>query len=336
MRMRLFVVFAFLLAPMMVQAQLFEPGNVIFADPFYSPDGQIVELNIDGNEAEVINVIRWDLEDTDRRRALGLDVDPEGVVWVGITAVFEPDPENEYPDGIGEMLRIDSEGNQQLFMADIIKITHLAAIGPGEVVVNSNVDDQDVAWRYKIADGDITEWSDYVKGGHGEALLLPDGRLLMGDANNPGIHVYDKEEGGEPTGVFYNDDRVVRSLTYNDEIGSVVASLGDQSTLVRISLDGELEEEYNAVEDGFTGIWGIAQIPGTTNFVVGNHDVPELLNKFGVFDATDLNAGPRIIDITSGFEQAGLEADASFRSFFNMAVVPGGEFPSDVSEWAIY
>lgn len=331
--------FVLLLLPCTSQAQLFEPGNVIFADPFYSPDGQIVELSITGNEAEVVNVVRWPLDDTDRRRALGLDVDPNGNVWVGLTAAFGDD--SDFPEGIGEILRIDSEGNQNIWMTDIIKVTFLTAIGPDEVIVNSNVADGNLAFGYKIEGDQMTGVTEFIKSGYGEALKLPDGRILMGDNAAPGIHVYD-ETGGEPTGLFSEvanaegEARVVRSMTYNEEIGAVIASLSDQSTLVRVNMDGEVEEEYNAVEDGFTGLWGIAQIPGTTQFIAANHDVAELANQFGIFDANDISAGPRLIEITSGFTEAGLDEGTAFRSFFNLAVVPGAEFPTDVETWQVY
>ncbi|MDX9752934.1 MAG: hypothetical protein RBU29_03185 [bacterium] len=318
------------------QAELFSPGNVIFADPFYSPDGQIVELKITGNEAEVINVVRWDLADTLRRRALGLDVDPNGTVFVGITATWENNPENPYPEGIGEVLRIDKQGNQTFYMTDIVKTTYLSAIGVDEVVVSSNVaSDQHLAYRYKFSGTETSEWSEYNKGSHGEALRLPDGRLLFGDNTKSGIHIYDLA-GGEPTGVFYDDGRTVRSLSYNDKIGAVIASLQDQRTILRIGLDGVLQEEYNATNDGFTAIWGIAQIPGTTNFITGNHDVAGMASVLGVFNALDLAAGPRLITITSGFANAGLPEGTTFRSFFNMAVVPGAEFPPSVDAWSLF
>ena len=328
------------IAPLMSQAQLFEPGNVIFADPFYEPDGQIVELKITGNEAEIINVVRWDLGDTDRRRALGLDVDPNGIVWVGLTAAFGDD--GEYPEGIGEILRIDHEGNQQIFSTDVLKVTFLTAIGPDEVIIQSNSTvDGNFALGYKVEDGEVVDSPYYEKTGYGEALLLPDGRLLMGDNVTGGILLFDKA-GGVSTGMFSEvldadgNSRTVRSLTYNDEIGAVVASLQDQHTFLRINLDGEIEEEYNGTDDGFTGVWGIAQIPGTTQFITGNHNVVELANTLAIFDANDLAAGPRLIEITSGFEQAGLEEGTSFQSFFNIAVVPGAEFPVGLAEWQLF
>ncbi len=326
-------------APLMTQAQLFEPGNVIFADPFYSPDGQIVELKITGNEAEVINVVRWDLGDTDRRRALGLDVDPSGNVWVGLTAAYGDD--SEFPEGIGEILRIDSQGNQQIFQTDITKVTFLTAVGTDEVIIQSNVATDNFALGYKVENGEVVDSPYYEKTGYGEALLLPDGRLLMGDHVTGGILLFDKA-GGASTGMFSEvlgadgNARTVRSLTYNNEIGAVIASLQDQHTFLRINLNGEIEEEYNGTADGFTGVWGVAQIPGTTQFITGNHNVADLANTLAIFDANDLAAGPRLIEITSGFEQAGLEAGTSFQSFFNIAVVPGAEFPVGLAEWQLF
>ncbi len=333
---KLFIIVCLLGIPFTGWTQLFVPGNVIFADPFFLPDGQIVELKITGDEAEVVNVVRWDLQGAVRRRALGLDIDPAGQVWVGVT--WTGDAESEYPEGIGQALRIKRDGTQDTWDLDILKSTHLAALETDVVMVNSNVGDQDIAQRLDVTSGDPV-LTDFVKTGHGEALKLPDGRILMGQTD-PGILVFD--DAGNQTGVFFDDgETAFRSLTYNDEIGAVVASSQDQHTLMRISLDGELEETYDASDPlgtgvGFTSIWGIAQIPGSTQIIIGNHNVEALANTMGIFDGLDLASGPRLIEITSGFEQAGLDPGTSFRSFFNMAVVPGAEFPSNVEQWELY
>lgn len=172
----------------------------------------------------------------------------------------------------------------------------------------------------------------FNKTGHGEALMLPDGRLLMGDNGTPGIHIYDLS-GGDPTGLFYDDERTVRSLTYNDQIGAVIALLQDQHTLLRISMAGELEEEYDAEWDQFRNLWGVAQIPGTTNIILGSHDIDDTYNMMAIYNALDFASGARIIEINSGFEAAGLASDFIFRSFFNAAVVP--EF-APVGTWELY
>jgi len=319
------VLFCICLSPLFCSAQLFSPGNIIFADPFFTPDGQIVELRINDPdsalpEAEIINVIGWELpEGAVRRRALGLDVDPNGNVWVGITTTG--DAESEFPLGIGEALRIEPDGTQTFFTTDLIKATHLAAIGPNQVILNSNAgDDENLAQLVDVTSGEAVLTS-FNKTGHGEALLLPDGRLLMGDGGAAGIHIYDLS-GGDPTGIFYNDDRTVRALTYNDEIGSVIALLQDGHTLLRISLDGALEEEYDAEPDGFSGMWGVAQIPGTTNIVLGAHNVAESFNEIAIYPALDLSSSLKVVQITTGFESVGLDPEFQFRSFFNIAVVP--------------
>lgn len=333
---RLFVILCVCALPLTSWSQLFEPGNVIFADPFYAPDGQIVELKITGDEAEVVNVVRWDLDGALRRRALGLDVDPSGQVWVGVT--WTGDADSEFPEGIGQALRIKSDGTQNSWDLDIIKSTHLAALDTDVVVVNSNSGDQDIAQRLDVSNGDPI-FTDFIKSGHGEALKLPDGRILMGQTA-PGILVFD--DNGNQTGVFYDDGATAfRSLTYNNDIGAVITSSQDQHTIMRISLDGELEESYDATDpfgtgEGFTSLWGIAEIPGTAQIIMGNHNVAALANTLGIMDALNLAAGPRLIKITSGFEQAGLDENTAFKSFFNVAVVPGAEFPTDVSQWNLY
>jgi hypothetical protein len=129
---KVWMLFMFMgLAVFAAQADLFAPGNVIFADPNYNPgaeNGQVVELKITGNSAAIVNVIRWSLDDADRRRPLGIDVDPNGTVWVGITAAFGDS--QEFPEGIAEILRIEPNGTQTFFWSDITKGTYLAAIDP--------------------------------------------------------------------------------------------------------------------------------------------------------------------------------------------------------------
>ncbi|MBN2329130.1 MAG: hypothetical protein JXR73_18465 [Candidatus Omnitrophica bacterium] len=324
------------LLPIVAQADLFAPGNVIFADPNYNAgaeNGQVVELKINGDSAEIVNVVRWNLDNATRRRPLGIDVDPNGTVWVGLTAAFGDT--QEFPEGIAEILRIDPDGTQTFVTADIIKGTYLAALGPNEVYISSNAADASTPFRYVIENGEITDRAEFQKSGDGEALRLPDGRLLQGDSGAPGIHIFD-DAGGPPIGMFYNGDKTVRSLTYNDQIGSVIASLHDQVTLQRISLDGELEEEHNAGDDGFGNLWGIAQVPGSTNIIMGSHNIDENRNRFALYNALDLAAGPRIITIDSGFVENDLPADYTFRSLFNMAVIPGGEIPSGLDIWELF
>jgi hypothetical protein len=321
--------------PLSGWSQLFEPGNLIFADPFYTPDGQIVEMHVnDDDTATIINAVRWELDGANRRRALGLDVDPAGNVWVGIT--WTGDADSDFPEGIGQALRIEKDGTQTTWDLDIIKATLTAAIGVNDVIINSNAGDANVAQRVQVdANGNAT-FTDFNKVGYGEALRLPDGRIAMGDNGDSGIILYN-ETGGDPIGKLYDDGRTVRSLTYNPEIGSIVASLQDQHTLLRISLDGQLEEEFDTTADGFVNLWGIAQIPGTTNIILASHDAAAAYNEIGIYNALDLQEFPRVIAITGGFENAGLPADHVFRSFFNLAVVPaatsGG---SKVNGWSLY
>ncbi len=328
---KIFVFLCLAAIPFTGWTQLFEPGNVIFTDPSFSPDGQIVELKITGNEAEVVNVVRWDLDGALRRRALGLDIDPSGQVWVGLT--WTGDTDSEFPEGIGQALRIKSDGTQDSWDLDIIKSTHLAALDTDVVMINSNAGDADIAQKLDVSSGDPI-FTDFVKSGHGEALKLPDGRILMGQTA-PGILVFDTD--GNQTGVFYDDGETeFLSLTYNEEIGVVITSSQDQKTIMRISLDGQLEESYDTSDPFDTGqLWSIATIPGTSSIITGYH-LTDLVNTLAIFDASNLAAGPRLITITSGFEQAGLSEDTAFRSTFNVAVVPGAEFPTDVDEWSLY
>lgn len=327
------------------QDLLFEPGNLIFADPF---DDQIIEISFDLDaavpgeflNAEIVNAVQWDLAGFERRRPLGLDIDPNGNVWVGVTATG--DTEAEFPLGLGQALRIERDGTQSTFNTDLIKITFLAATSANQVIVGSNVGDQNdvlggpdqsFAQMVEITN-DGAELTTFNKSSYGEALRLPDGTLLMGDNGLPGIHIYE-ETGGDSIGVFYDDGRNFQSLTYVEAIDSIVA-LSQDSTLVRISMDGEMEEEFDTSDDGFTGLWGIADIPGTNRIIVGSHNVGAVFNQLGIFLADDF-AGefPTVVDITSGFEEVGLPIDHVFRSFFNLALVPE-EVQVPVSDWSIF
>lgn len=333
-----FVCLVVCLLPLSGWAQLFEPGNLIFADPFYSPDGQIVELQLnDDDTATIINTVKWELDGAVRRRALGLDVDPAGNVWVGITWTGTAAADNPHPEGIGQIMRIEKNGTLMSWDLDLIKSTHTAAIGVNDVIVNSNAqDDQNLAQRVQVdANGNAT-LTDFNKTQHGEALILPDGRIAMGDNGDSGIILYDAT-GGDSVGKLFDDGRTIRSLTYNPEIGSIVASLQDQHTLLRISLDGVLEEEYDTANDGFNNLWGVAHIPGTSNIILGSHDIDETYNEVAIYNALDFTEFPRVIAVTDGFEDVGLDAGHVFRSFFNMAIVPEvTDDGSDIDTWSLY
>lgn len=328
------------LITLVASAELFSPGNVVFTDPVFSPDGRIVELKITGNEAEIVNVVRWNLDDTTRRRALGLTIDPNGVVLVGITTTYDGQ-DNPFPEGIGEILRIDKEGNQKFFTTDVIKSVFLTAVGPDEFILNSNaVADATTAYQYKIEGNELKTVATFNKTGSGEALQLPDGRILMADTATAGILIYDAK-GGDKTGVFAGlldangAGRFVRTLTYCKALNAVIATLVDGATLIRLDLNGNIEEEFNATTSGFTGIWGVAEIPDSSDLIVSNHNITGMANKFGIFDGKNLSAGPRIITISKGFEKAGLAADTQFASLFNISVIPGKN-SSDIQTWDIY
>ncbi len=326
-------------------ALLFEPGNLIFADPF---DDQIIEISFDLEaavpgeflDAGIVNAVRWDLGGWERRRPLGLDIDPNGNIWVGITSTG--DTEAEFPLGLGEALRVERDGTQSFFTTDTIKITFLAATGSNEVIVQSNTGeqndtfgglDQEFAQMVKVTSDEV-DIRTFNKSGYGEALRLPDGTLLMGDNGAPGIHIYE-DTGGDPVGVFYDDGRNFQSLTYVEEIDSIIA-LNQGNTLVRLSMDGTLEEEFDTSGDGFTGLWGVADIPGADRIIIGSHNVGAVFNQLGIYKASDF-AGefPTVVDILSGFEDVDLPADHVFRSFFNLALVPS-EVESNVGDWSVF
>lgn len=335
-----FWLFALCIAPFAAYAQLFTPGNIVIADPFYNAgaeNGQVVELRIEGDSAEIVQAIRWERDWADRRRPLPLDVDAEGNIWVGITSSTD-DPETEFPLGIGEVIRIAPDGSQTIYFSSIDKMTFLTVTGPNEVIASSNGADANFANLMRIEGDDVVHEEYFNKTSYGEAIRLPDGRLLMADNGNSGIHIF-VDGTSNSTGKLYDDGRNFRSLTYNDEIGAVIAMLTNEQTLLRISLDGELEDEYDAGADGFTNCWDIEQIPGQAAFMIANHNIGAdnpMRNVIGVYNALDLQEPPRLIRINAGFANIGAADTFTFRSIFNMAMIPGADFPVSVETWNVY
>jgi hypothetical protein len=173
-----------------------------------------------------------------------------------------------------------------------------------------------ICYRVRVDEQKILDVTEFIVSqkvnSFGEALELPDGRILIGASEDDGISIFDKS-GGEPVGKFVASGRY-RSLTYCKQLNAVLAVGSDQRTLYRFDLQGNLEEQTDAGNYLFTNLWGVAAIPGTTKIIVGSHDgPPETRNFVGIFDAANLADPPQELEIVG---------DVVFRSLFNIAVYP--------------
>ncbi|MEW6237754.1 MAG: hypothetical protein AB1656_20400 [Candidatus Omnitrophota bacterium] len=335
MKKALFVMMVLSLAPLSGWTQFFTPGNVIFADPV---DDRVVELKLSGGFAEIVQIVTWPLGDMSRRRPLGLDISPDGTVWVAVTGVPKSATEAvEFPTGRAEVLRITGDGKQTFFGTPANKGTFLSTSNSGEVFIMSNAIETtpSIQYRIQVQGDEISEITEFILSQslnfYGEALELPDGRILMGSNGEDGILVF-SQDGGAPTGKFVQTNRY-RSLTYIPENQKIIALRTDQSTIDRFDLNGTLEDTINAADYLYPSLWGTARIPGTTKFLVGSHNGPAATkNYIGVFDAANFDNPPEEYVIT-GFEKVGLAADHQFGSLFNMASVV--QF-TPVASWELY
>lgn len=309
--------------PALGWCQYFKPGNILFADP---TGDQVIELTLKPatGEAEIIKAVKWPLGDTSRRRPLGLDISPNGDVWVGITGVPTSATEAvEFPTGRGEALRIAPDGKQTFYILPINKATFLSTFRPNEVYVMSN--DIKTApssqWRIRVDGDQIVEETEFIVSQsvnfYGEALELGDGRVLIANSGTDGIQVYDRS--GKQTGMFVTTGRF-RSLTYIPELDKIIALGNDQQTISRFNMQGNLEESVNANDFFYPSLWGIARMPGTTKIILGSHNGPaNTKNYIGVFDAANLQNPPEEY-LISGLANAGLPDSHLFASLFNIGV----------------
>lgn len=321
-------------------AQPFEPGHVLFADPGSGGD-QVVELELhDDGTAEIISLVQWPLLDTKRRRPLGLDVAPDGTAWVGVTG--EPTSvteEVQFPTGRVEVIALRPDGTQQSYLnvAPTNKATFLSTFHPNEVFIMSNSiqEGPSIHFRVRMNDTEVTEVTEFIVSQEtnffGEALELPDGRILIGSSGSDGIQIFD-QDGGEAIGMFVEENRY-RSLTYIPEINRILALRTDQSSIDRMDLEGNIEDTLVAADWFYPNLWGVARMPGTTKFLIGSHNGPEATQNFiGIFDASDFSKEPEEHEIV-GFENVGLPPDHRFVSLFNMAVTIE---PTYIDEWSVF
>ncbi|MBD3267672.1 hypothetical protein GF373_13465 [bacterium] len=341
MKKGLFVLGVLLLLPAICSAQLFTPGNVVFADPV---DDRIVELSLNDStmEAELVQILDWPLLDTKRRRPLGLDISPTGTVFVGVTG--EPTSvteEVEFPTGRVEIVAFRPDGTREdyLNVAPTNKATFLSCYAPNEVFVMSNAQDAEMSYFYRVrVDGEkVVETTEFLlselENVYGEALQLPDGRILASGQNgdDPGIKVFD-QDGGEPVGYFVEEGNF-RSLAYIPELDKIIALRTDQQTIARFDMEGNIEDELNLGDLFYPNLWGVAHIPGTTRIIFGSHNGPAATrNYIGTIDVSDF-ASQIEEYLISGFESVGLDPGHQFNSLFNMAVVTE---PTQIMGWDLY
>ncbi|MBN2327822.1 MAG: hypothetical protein JXR73_11770 [Candidatus Omnitrophica bacterium] len=219
------------------QMQPFTPGNLVLVD---ASDDMLIEVDLpdspDALEAQVVQVVRWDLGDTSRRRPLGMAFDTNGTCYVGITGVPTSATEAvEYPAGRGEILRILPDGTQDFFVLseEVTKGTWISSYAPNEVFVMSNEPPSPPpshSFRFRFSGNeiiDITTFdvSETVKDtgnfSSGKALVLPDGSILIPSEMDNRINIYEST-GGAPVGSIPTE-KAYRSLAYLEGSNELLA-----------------------------------------------------------------------------------------------------------------
>lgn len=247
----------FLLCASWVSAAPFTPGNIVLSD---AAEDRLIEVALNGEKAVVVQVVTWELGDTLRRRPLGVDFDPNGTCYVGITGVPASATEvAEMPEGRGEILRILPDGTQQFFVlpATINKGTWISSDNPNEVFVMSNEQHPPFpsqSYRYRFQNGKISEPTlfnvtmtpqDNGNGGYGKALVLPDGRILIPSNTDHFINIY-TEEGGDSIGRI-TTAKGYRSLAYIAGTNYMLANTDDGITVDKITMDGSIIGTFNCL-----------------------------------------------------------------------------------------
>ena len=213
-----------MLCASVVLAAPFTPGNIVLVD---AAEDRLIEVELVGEDAVVVQVVTWELGDTLRRRPLGVDFDPNGTCYVGITGVPTSATEvAEMPEGRGEILRILPDGTQQFYVlpAAVSKGTWMSSESPNEVFVMSNEPHPPFpsqSYRYRFVGDEISEPTLFNvtstpqangNGGYGKALILPDGRILIPSSTNQYINIYN-DDGGDPIDQI-TTTKGYRSLAY--------------------------------------------------------------------------------------------------------------------------
>ncbi|RJP27829.1 MAG: hypothetical protein C4527_12330 [Candidatus Omnitrophota bacterium] len=321
----------------------FTPGNLVLAD---AADDMLIEVSLGASEATVVQVVRWELGDTSRRRPLGVAFDPSGICYVGLTGVPTSATEQvEYPAGRGEILRIFPDGSMYftVLSTEVTKGTWVSSNAPNEVFVMSNEPPPPFpshSFRYRFAGENVIEETLFDvtmtpqsngNGGNGKALILPDGRILIPSDMDPRINIY-SDSGGAAIGSIPTS-KGYRSLAYIEGTDYLLAIPGTNS-VDRIGLDGTLHGTFDFTIDGLGGVWNFTILAdGTERFAVSNHNGPAgSKSMIYIYDASDLeNIYPDVLPIV-GLQNFG-DADGRATQLFDHAMVP---VPVAVPDWALY
>ncbi|MDX9753979.1 MAG: hypothetical protein RBU29_08465 [bacterium] len=331
------------------QAEPFTPGNLVLVD---AAEDRLIEVTLGETEATVVQVVKWALGDTSRRRPLGVAFDPNGTCYVGITGVPTSATEQvDYPAGRGEVLRIKPDGTQDFFILppEVTKGTWVSSFAPNEVFVMSNEPPPPPpshSFLLKFSGNEIVKTTLFdvsmtLQGNgnvsHGKAMVLPDGRILIpnGELTNQPEYIINVfgPEGGAPKNKIVVT-KSYRSLAYLEGSNEMLAIPGT-GYVDRISMDGTILGSFDFALDGLGGVWNFTLIEdGTERFIATNHNGPAgSKSMVFIYDSKRLNELPlpQILDIV-GLKNFG-DADGLATSLFDHAIVP---VPSDIPDWTLF
>jgi hypothetical protein len=325
-------------------AEPFTPGNIVLVDAL---EDRLIEVELAADfQARVVQVVTWSLGDTSRRRPLGIDFDPLGNAYVGITGVPVGATQAEFPEGRGELMRISPDGEQNFYVLppQVTKGVWVSSFNPNEVFVMNNEPPPPFpsqSYRMRFT-GD--EWSDTTlfnvtstpqgngNGGNGKALILPDGRILIPSSTDNFINIYD-ENGGDPIDQIPTE-KGYRSLAYIEGTDYLLANPNSGTSIDRIGFDGAIQGTFDFTIDNLNGVFNFTTLnDGTERFIATNHNGNQASkSRIYIYDASDLESIiPDIYDII-GLQDFGDE-DGLAIQLFDSAVVP---VPTSVVSWELY
>ncbi len=335
-------IFFIVLSVQFVSADPFTPGNLVLVD---ASDDMLIEVSLGETEAAVVQVVRWDLGDTSRRRPLGVAFDPNGTCYVGITSVpLSATEQVAQPQGRGEILRILTDGAQDFFVlpVEITKGTWVSSYAPNEVFVMSNEPPPPShSFRFRFSGSDIVETTLFDvtetlqsngNGGSGKALTLPDGRILIPSEVDNRINIYTEEGGAAVDSI--PTEKAYRSLAYLEDSNELLAIPGT-GTVDRISMEGTVLGTFDFSLDGLGGVWNFTLIEdGSERFIATNHNGPSGSKSIiFIYDSTQLDELPVPQELPIvGLENFG-DADGLATQLFDHALVPE---PTAVEGWDLY
>ncbi|MGC9329122.1 MAG: hypothetical protein ACP5I1_15930, partial [Candidatus Hinthialibacter sp.] len=284
-----------------VLAAPFTPGNLVLTD---ATNDRVIEVDLSGEEPVVVQTITWPLGDTSRRRPLGMAFDPNGTLYVGITGVPTSATEQvQYPTGRAEVLRIKRDGTLSFHALpgdEIDKITLVSSFNPDEVFVmrNTPLPYPCYMFRVRFTDDEISDITRFTMSSedengqvssHGEALIMPDGRIIIPRHNVPEINVYGPD-GGDPIDTIPTEQGYV-SLAYEEGKDYFLALVSGQKSIDMISLDGEVLDflDFGSL-DGIVESWNVNFVgDGSDQFMLAEKTEtdPQSQNTVFVYDAAD-------------------------------------------------